>query len=389
MLVTNQSSTPIKAPDGRSYVLGLHQGHEAAVTVLRDGVPVFAIAEERLSRRKHDMRFPKRALELALETLRIDISDLSAIATTPTEGMPDARPPLLKSILKDSGASDKVPIHVVGHHLAHAASAFYPSGFEDALVFTFDGRGGPMTGGREAYALFKGKGTKLETIWRRADSTCSFGGIYGAVSGSALGSQNINFVDDAGKGMGLAPYGMPGVVEVKGWTESAIDSHLEEFGDIDCESGIVTFKQRPLSYGFKLLEFRDAVFEDVSRVVSKIVDLPRSDDRFGKLAMYFTQRWFERMLLKLIDYWLGKTGLKKVCLAGGCALNSVANTKLAQLESVEGLFIQPAAGDSGTALGAAMLVAHRLLEAPRAPAQVSDALGRGWSPAEIEEQFKA
>ncbi|MCK6438981.1 MAG: hypothetical protein L6Q71_02125, partial [Planctomycetes bacterium] len=372
-----------------TWILGFHQGHDAAVTLLRDGEPYFALAEERLSRAKHDVRFPARALELALDHAGIGLADLTAIASTPVDGAPDAVAPMLKLLLAEHAPGKNIPIHVVGHHLSHAASAYYPSGFDAALVFTFDGRGGPYRNGREAYCLWEGRGQELRCIWRQPDMMFSFGGFYGAMASAALGSNHLDFNENAGKGMGLAPFGVPGVVEVNGWTEDAIDARLDDFGDIEPETGEMRFKRRPLPYTYDLRGFRDNVYEDTRRIVESMVKLAPGDERLPKLVMYFAQRWFEKQLLTVVEHWTKKLNLRNVCLAGGCSLNSVANTNVAQLPNVDGLFVQSASGDAGTSFGAALLAANRLYGQPRMAVQVTDAYGRAWSNAEIEQQLKA
>ena len=372
-----------------SYILGLHQGHDAAVAILQDGKPIFAIAEERLSRQKHDSRFPRKALDLAFSECGISFSDLAAIAVSPTVGTPDGAPPLLKDLLEQQGISG-LDIHVIGHHLSHAASAYYPSGFESALVFTSDGRGGPAPGGMESYCLFKAEGQSLSTLWRQSDATFSFGGFYGAVASAALGNTHIDFessLDDAGKGMGLAPYGKPGIIEIDGWTDNTIDSVLDEYGTIDPENGEFSSKNGALPYSHDLKHYRDQVYKPLLDCIHNLVTVDENDERLPHMAMYFAQRWFEHNLVKLASYWTEHTKIDSLCLAGGCALNSVANTKLAQLKQVNNLFIQPACGDSGVALGAALLTANRILDEPRCPAQTSDALGKSWSDAEIESQL--
>lgn len=372
-----------------SYILGLHQGHDAAITLLRDGEPVFALAEERVSREKHDSRFPRHALDLALKECGISLRDLSAVAVTPTVGTVDGVPPYLTQLLTQQGITD-LDIHVIGHHLSHAASAYYPSGFESALVFTSDGRGGPAQGGMESYCLFQAHGQSLKTLWRQSDSLFSFGGFYGAVASAALGNKHIDYqssLEDAGKGMGLAPYGSPQLVAVNGWSDAAIDAVLDDYGRIDPPSGAVQFSNGPIPYGHDLSKFRDQVYQPILALVEKLTGLQADDKRIPHMAMYFAQRWFENTLLTLVDYWLDRSGLSHLCLAGGCALNSVANARVAQLPRVKGLFVQPACGDSGVALGAALLAANRILQVPRCPAQLSDALGKAWCDADIETEL--
>jgi carbamoyltransferase len=323
--------------------------HDSACCLLSDGILVAAAQEERFSRRKHESGIPKQALRYCLEQGGIGIADIDCVGYyeqpwkklgrqiwTMLPGLPsqravlsrfDARKPEreIREILGFDG-----PVHYLDHHHAHAASAFYFSGFDNAAVFTVDGVGEWAT---TTYGV--GKDRELE-IFESVDFPNSLGLFYSTIT-SYLGF-SVN--DGEYKVMGLAPYGKPRYLD-----------RMQKM--VRNEAG-----------GQYVLDLRYFEFSDPNRIFSDDLSslLGRSPRKKEEPIEDFhcdvarsAQCWLEEILLDKVNYLHRRTNAKDLCMAGGVALNCVANGRILRETPFERLFVQPAANDAGGALGAAVL----------------------------------
>jgi len=367
--------------------------HDSAAALLRDGEIVAAAQEERFSRKKHDPRFPSGAIAYCLREAGIAASDLDHVVfydkpfvkferllmtylgTAPKgllsfyEQMPSwLREKLFVrgEIRKQLGFEGSILFST--HHLSHAASAFYSSPFEEAAFITVDGVGEWAT---TAWGV--GRGNKIE-IRKEINFPHSLGLLYSAFT------YFTGFKVNSGeyKLMGLAPYGEPKYVDVI----------RRELIDIK-EDGSYRLNMKYFDYhaGLRMTNRKFAALFGgperamESKITQREMDLARS-----------IQVVTEEVMLKIGRHVHRETGMKKLCLAGGVALNCVANGVLLREGPFEEVFIQPCAGDGGNALGCALFAWHQLLEQPRTPdrlRQKGSYLGPAFGDDEIEAFLKA
>ncbi|HEX7614975.1 MAG TPA: carbamoyltransferase N-terminal domain-containing protein, partial [Thermoanaerobaculia bacterium] len=344
--------------------------HDSAACLLVDGKIVAAAQEERFTRKKHDPEFPARAARYCLEARGLAAAQLDHVAfydkpllkferlfETYLEYAPRGFTSFRKSmplwiadrlwmsdrIGKDLGWGGRVLFSE--HHESHAASAFYPSPYEEAAVLTMDGVGEWATS-----SLGMGSGSRLDMI-SELKFPHSIGLLYSAFT------YFCGFKVNSGeyKLMGLAPYGEPRYVDlirekvVHVCTDGSIRLNMEFF---EFASGLTM-----TGAGFERL-FGGPARTPESRLTQREMDLARS-----------IQDVTEEIVLKMARHAKKTTGAKYLCLAGGVALNCVANGKLHEARIFEDLWIQPAAGDAGGAVGAALAVWHRHLGMPRESAE--------------------
>jgi carbamoyltransferase len=351
--------------------------HDSAAALLRDGVIVAAAQEERFSRIKHDARFPKLALGYCLDQAGLTLADIDhvvyfekpflkferlldtylAFAPRGFASFATAMPIWLRdklfqkklitdelaTIAREQGVEFRLqhPLAFSEHHLSHAASAFYPSPFESALVLTMDGVGEWAT---TTAAL--GEGQRLEII-REMHFPHSLGLLYSAFT------TYCGFRVNSGeyKLMGLAPYGQARYVE-------QIRQQLIDIKD----DGSFRLNLDYFDYctGLSMTNARfHALFGGPPRAPEAPIEKRHLD-----LAASI-QQLTEEIVLKLALSLKRETGARQLCLAGGVALNCVANGRLLREAGFDQIWIQPAAGDAGGALGAALALWHRHLGAPR------------------------
>jgi carbamoyltransferase len=350
-----------------SHVLGIScHYHDSAAALVSDGQIVAAAQEERFSRRKHDSSFPLRAIRFCLERGRLKANDLDAVVfydnpvlsldrnvTTFLSVAPRGRDRwrefattfLGKKLLIAREIRRRLdtrsPIHFTRHHLSHSASAYYPSPFENAAILTVDG-----VGEWETASIAHGSGTEIRTL-KSIRFPDSLGLLYSAFT------YFCGFQVHSGeyKLMGLAPYGTPRFAD-------AIREHLLHLEpDGSFRLGLRYFgfldSDRLTNERFEAL-FGGAPRLPESRITSREVDLAAS-----------IQLVIQEAVLGLARHARELTDSPNLCLAGGVALNCVANGMLWRERLFDNIWIQPAAGDAGGALGAALLGAHVLLSAPR------------------------
>ncbi len=344
--------------------------HDSAAALVRNGEIVAAAQEERFTRKKHDERFPESAVRYCLEAGGITNGDLDAVvfyekpllkferlletylAFAPRgllsffRAMPQwlqTKLHLPREIDKGLGGDYAGPIYFSSHHEAHAASAFFPSPFEEAAILTMDGVGEWTT---TSWGV--GRGNKIEL---RAEIRFphSLGLLYSAFT-SYCGFQ-INSGEY--KLMGLAPYGEPRFADL-------MREHLIEIKD----DGSFRLDQRFFNYceGLTMTNARfHALFGGPPR---------KPDEKLTQRHMDVAasiQVVTEDVVLKMAGHVRRATGLQNLCLAGGVALNCVANGRLLREGLFEHIWIQPAAGDAGGALGAALWCWYQVQDNPRRP----------------------
>jgi carbamoyltransferase len=375
------------------YVLGISAFyHDSAAALLVDGQIAAAAQEERFTRIKHDARFPFHAINYCLTQAGIALSDVDhigffekpflrferlletylAYAPRGFRAFAKAMPVWLKeklfqkSVLMDcleqvqAGFSLKNPLQFSEHHYSHAASAFYPSGFDEALVLTLDG-----VGEWASTTAALGQGRHLQII-QELHFPHSIGLLYSAFTGYC------GFKVNSGeyKLMGLAPYGKPIYADL-------IRRHL-----IDIKAdGSFALDMQYFDYCTGL--------QMTSEKFHQLFGGPprRAEELLGQREMDLAasiQAVTDALVLQLARGLQQQTGQKRLCLAGGVALNCVANGKLHASGLFDQIYVQPAAGDAGGALGAALAIWHGTLKQPRSAQPDSSYLGPEYSAAEIE-----
>lgn len=346
-----------------TYILGLNYiGHDASASLIRSGKLLASAPEERFTRQKKDRSFPENAIEFCLDRAGIEVDDLEVITyyLDPEEHFeervihhlgryyPDSVPLFednLTRAQKVNGVEDEIrerldyrgEIYLCTHHLAHVASSFYPSGFDDCVAVSVDGIG-EIT----STVVADVEEGDFEVL-KEVDFPHSLGMLYNAVT-HYLGFQATT---DAGKVMGLASYGNP-------------DVYIEDFRDV------VPFTD---DGGYELdLEYFRFPFERDVWISDKFLDRfgPKRDDgedltdRYENVAAALQKR-VEEVLFRLVEWGKEKTGRDHLCLAGGVALNSVANGKIRQAELFDEVYIPPPAGDDGTSIGGPLYYNHNVL----------------------------
>ena len=373
----------------RTHIIGISAHyHDSAAALIADGEIVAAAQEERFSRRKHDPSFPHQAIAYCLTEAGIGLQDVSyiafyekslakfdrlletyvAFAPAGFRSFRAAMPVWLKDKLfmrrKLRGhLNTRTPIVFPEHHESHAASAFFPSPFESAAILTIDGVGEWATA-----TCGKGDGNRL-TLLGELEFPHSLGLLYSAFT------YYCGFKVNSGeyKLMGLAPYGKP--VYEQAILDRVID--LKADGSLWLNMDYLNYCQGLTMTSRKFHDlFGGAPRRPESQLEQRHMDLAASIQNVTEEAMLRMSREAYR-----------RTGLKNLVLAGGVALNCVANGRILREGPFENVWIQPAAGDAGGALGAALFTWHQLMNKPRRVAsrdsQKGSLLGPACSDAEI------
>lgn len=385
------TSLPVKN-DGDKYVLGLSCFyHNSAASLIKNGEIVAAVEEERFSRVKNDRRFPHNAVNFCLEEAGINAEHLDAVVYYDTTSLTFER--LVHSLIASGEKAEEMwmqmlppwlqyKLHIPSlikkylnyeglvlqgnHHRSHAAAAFYPSSFEKAAILTIDGVGEWGTA-----SIGRGNGSKLE-ILKEMQFPNSLGLLYSAFT------EFTGFKVNSGeyKMMGLAPYGKPVYKDII--LDKLID--LKEDGSIEFNMEYFSFLDELKMTNEKFAELFDGpAREQESKITRREMDIAKS-----------IQEVTEEAILRMAQAAYDLTGEKNLCLAGGVALNCVANGRLLREGPFDNIWIQPAAGDSGCALGIAYDVWYEYLGNNRElrndglPEQLGSYWGPGFSDEEIE-----
>jgi len=347
--------------------------HDSAAALVRDGEIIAAAQEERFTRKKHDSSFPARAVEYCLAEDRVTLDDIDhivfydkpfvkferlletylAFAPRGLRSFQMAVPlwireklfqkrlltEELKPFTKANNNGDKLLF--TEHHLSHAASAFFPSPFEEAVILTMDGVGEWAT-----TSVGIGRGNHLE-ITREIHFPHSLGLLY------SVFTYYTGFRVNSGeyKLMGLAPYGQP----------LYADKILKHLIDLKPDGSFrLNLDYFEYCTGLTMTNGRfDTLFGDRARKPEELLTQRHMD-----LAASI-QAVLEEVVLRMTRSLARETGIRNLCLAGGVALNCVANGKILRDGSFERIWIQPAAGDAGGALGAALAACHLYKAQPR------------------------
>jgi carbamoyltransferase len=383
--------------------------HDAAAVLLRDGQIVAAAEEERFSRIKHDYGFPKLAIKYCLEQGGIQGTDLDYIVffekpfrkldrilMTTFQTYPKSWKVFRESMItwtmdkmwvastiqSELGDIPKDKILFSEHHLSHAASAFLCSPFEEAAILTVDGVGEWVTG---TYGVGRGNDIKL---LKQMEFPHSLGLLYSAFT-AFLGFE-VN--EGEYKVMGMAPYGQPRYMD-KVWKVV----HQNQDGSFSLDMDYFCFHHSThRTYSKKFAElFGESrpvnlqFFTEATGFPTYFGAAPSNYHELCKLNQHFAdiaasiQKVTEELLLGMARNVYRQTGMKKLCIAGGVALNSVANSRILRETEFEELYVQPAAGDGGGALGAALWAYNSLLGKPRDFTMKHAYWGRSNSGAEI------
>ncbi len=376
------------------WFLGLGGGyfHDAAACLVRDGSIVAFAEEERFSRRKHndDSRSCRKAVSYCLHEAGITMADVDAVGVGWNARWPERRdylddPELARRLLGEHWTDEvrRKGIRLLPHHLAHAASAFYCSGSSDAAVLVADGSGDGVS-----TSLWQGGPDGLRLL-REWPFTQSLGWFY------ETATEYTGFASwtDSGKLMGLAPYGEPVYdlpfvrVEQGGYEIDLSAFGLDPAEDFSADYGDLGYYRRMKdayrkafsSVGMPHHRPVRAYDADAGAVVNRTV--------FAADQMNFAasaQRRLEECLVSLAREVLRGTGADTLCLAGGVALNCSANGVLRRESGARDLFVQPAAGDAGLAIGCALELAREAGNLPaERPRLRSSALGPSFSDAAI------
>lgn len=372
--------------------------HDAAACVVEDGRIIAAAQEERFTRKKHDDAFPQNAVRYCLAEAQSTALDAVAFYDKPIRKFhrilettlgtaPRGLRPFLHAVpvwLKDKlwiepkiqdelaqlGVRGEPRMCFPEHHRSHAASAFFPSPFKEAAVLTLDGVGEWATS-----SIAVGSGASLEML-SELEFPHSLGLLYSAFT------YFTGFKVNSGeyKLMGLAPYGegkftkriLEELVDLK--QDGSFRLNTDYFGYLD--------DLRMTNARFAAL-FGGPPRDAAERITKREMDLAKS-----------IQEVTEEIVLRIAKHVRVTTGQSKLCMAGGVALNCVANGRLARAGIFDDIFFQPAAGDAGSAIGAAYSAYHELLAQPRSTDEVSDRmqgayLGPAFSPEQICEFLDA
>jgi carbamoyltransferase len=388
--------------------------HDAAAAILVDGRLVAAAEEERFSRVKHDFGFPAHAIRFCLDRAGTTGADLdyvaffekplvkferilqTALATVPssqavfrkamTTWMLDKL--WVKNRIRDLVGVPEDRILFVEHHQSHAASAFFASPFEDAAILTVDGVGEWATA-----TTGRGRGSTL-TLEQEIRFPHSLGLLYSAFT-AFLGFE-VN--EGEYKVMGMAPYGTPRYVD-KVWKLISVGSDGSFALDLDYFSFHYS-ATRTYSPKFEALfgaprSPETPFFTEASGFPSYFGERPSNyrelaaeNQHYADLAASI-QVVTESVVLGMVKALSARTGATKLCMAGGVALNSVANGRILRETPITDLYVQPAAGDSGAALGAALFVHHQVLGQPRQFVMEHAYWGAGLEPAAIIDAARA
>ncbi|MEL6107631.1 MAG: carbamoyltransferase [Planctomycetota bacterium] len=363
--------------------------HDSAAALVVDGELVAAAQEERFSRKKHDASFPKQAVDACLRQAGITIEELDHVGFYEKPLLKFDRlletylcfaPLGLRSFIKAMpqwagqklrlrreirrGLDGKFTKRIVfcEHHESHAASAFYPSPFEEAAILTMDGVGEWAT-----TSLGVGKGHRI-----RIDDEIRFPDSLGLLYSAFTYYTGFRVNSGEYKLMGLAPFGTPKYVDVI--RDRLI--RLHEDGSFALDLRYFNF-----CHGLTMTSGR------FHRLFGRPPRTPESPiDELDMDLAASIQAITEEVMLRSTHHLHAKSGMERLCLAGGVALNCVANGRLARESPFKHIWIQPAAGDAGGAIGVAMLIWHQLLGKPRAARQLDSQSGSLLGPSYTNEE---
>jgi carbamoyltransferase len=386
-------------------ILGLNMFHaDSSAAIVQDGKILFAIAEERLNRRKHYGGFPALAVKACLDAAGAKLTDIDHVAVgqdsdanlakkvqyalaNPAkvlnfikmrqrkESMRDVR-----SLLADALAVDPATLrfqeHHLEHHLAHIASSYYCSPWDQAAGFSYDGSGDFVS-----TMMARCEGSEIHVL-DRVFLPHSLGSFYTMIC-DFIGYKKYG---DEGKVMGLAPYGRDTYVEeirkIVKLKDGSFQLNLSHFKPLGSSQGMQVLPDGTVQLARHFSDKMEKLFgpprEPHAKITQRDMDLA-----------YAMQHCFEEVFFHLANGLHTRVPDSKLALAGGCALNSVANGKLFSRTPFQQTWIQPAAGDEGLAIGAALHTYHSVLKQPRRQQLDHAYLGPEFSESQIEAALKS
>ena len=355
--------------------------HDSAATIIVDNEIVAAVQEERFTRTKHTPKFPSNSIKYCLEETGLKIEELDAVVfydkpivkferllSTFYQVAPKGLIPFIKSIpiwlkeklflrkllydnLKEIEPGLKkrdLKLLFTEHHISHAASTFYPSNFKESAILTLDGVGEWCTA-----SICKGEDKTIEII-KELHFPHSVGLLYSAFT------YYLGFRVNSGeyKLMGLAPYGIEDSEE----TETFIDKIKSEVVDIK-EDGSIFLNQKYFKYTYGLRMIKENKFKSLFGFNTRKEEEEITQTHCN-MALAI-QKVTEEIVIKMVKETKKLTNSNNLCLSGGVALNCVANGKIEELGIFENIYIQPASGDAGGSLGAALAINHMYFNSNR------------------------
>lgn len=386
-------------------ILGLNMFHaDASAAIVRDGEVVFAVAEERLNRHKHFGGFPALAVKACLDAVGAKISDLDHVAVgqdsdanlakkvqyalaNPAkilnfirlrrrkETLRDVRSLLAKALQVDSSQL-RFQEHHLEHHIAHIASAYYCSPWEKAAGFSYDGSGDFVS-----TMMARCQDNDIEVL-DRVFLPHSLGSVYTMIC-EFIGYTKYG---DEGKVMGLAPYGKDRYCDelrkIVAPSDSGFHLDLRYFKPLGSNSGMQVLPDGTVRLARHFSVRMEKRFGEPRRPHAEITQ------RDMDLAFALQHR-FEEIFFHLLNRLHERLPIDDLAMAGGCALNSVANGKLFDRTPFRQTYIQPAAGDEGLAIGAALHTYHSVLKQPRRCHLKNSYLGPEFSDSRIESALQS
>jgi carbamoyltransferase len=385
-------------------ILGLNMFHaDASAAIVQDGEVIFAIAEERLNRIKHFAGFPALAIKACLDFAGASIKDVDHVAigqdsdanlakkvqyalANPAKilnliRLRQRKQPMraLRSLIATALDIDPELLrfheHRLEHHIAHIASAYYCSPWDKAAGFSYDGSGDFVS-----TMMARCEGTRIEVL-DRVFLPDSLGSFYTMIC-EFIGYQQYG---DEGKVMGLAPYGTEAfckrLEEIIGLKNGGFNMDLSFFKPLGSNQGMQVLAdgtvQLARHFSSRMVKAFGHPREPRAEITQRDMDLA-----------YAMQRRFEDVLFHLLNQLYQRAPCEDLAMAGGCALNSVANGKLFTRTPFRRTWIQPAAGDEGLAIGAALHTYHSVLNQPRRFVMKNSYLGPEFSEDRIESDLK-
>ena len=373
--------------------MGVNIGHDSSACLIKDGIPLSMIEEERYVRIKHVnkfdpfYRFPANSIRYCLRQAGITMKDVDALAIPidtgfypyqsmrnlinihRTSGKKITPKVLMKMYLKErtfsekpvrtflqrcfmSRLNEKLPtVHFVSHHLAHASSSFYASGFKESAVLTIDG-----VGDGECVALWKGTSDGIEKI-----SSSKHPNSLGKIYESFVGFIGLARGEGSYKMMGLAPYGK---FNEEIWQK--VEPLVKVNNGLPEVDGKIRYGDRTGSQN--MIESEQLMELEASETTTAMVSMfgkpnnrPKEPEQYYKDIAYSAQNKLEQILLEMVDQLLYSTESSNLSLAGGVALNCKANGKImSEQKGLDEMFVQPASNDAGLSLGAGLEIARQL-----------------------------
>ena len=361
------------------YIIGINAYHaDSSACIIKDGKLVTAVEEERFTRIKHFAGFPKLSIQHCLDECEISLSDVNYIAINQDPKANNFkrlifllthRPSLkliidkiskrkkyhsIKDTLNQEFKNDNFNGEVVNieHHLAHLSSCFHVSPFEEACVVSVDGFGDFAS---SAWGYGKNNDIKID---KKIHFPHSLGIFYQSIT-QYLGFKNYG---DEYKIMGLAPYGKPEYLD-------KLKKILILKPNGEFELNLKYFKFHKSNFNYTWNSGTVSIDDLYSNEMEVLLGKSRTKDEeltdFHKDIAHSTQKIYEEAFLNIVNTLYNKYKSKNLCIAGGCGMNSVANGKVKKLTNFENVYIQPAAGDAGGAIGSAFSTYHNILKQPK------------------------